>query len=177
MPIVGCEPSCLLTLREEHLALLPGDPRAEAVAGQAKLVEELLVAAIDDGALRLDPDSPVSGREIVFHGHCHQKALAGTAATVELLKRIPGARVTELDAGCCGMAGSFGFEAEHYETLDADRREQVVPGAAGCGAGHAGGGDRGVVPPADRPRGGDAGRSPRGAGAGGAGPVTPREGS
>ena len=55
MPIVGCEPSCLLTLREEHLALLPGDPRAQAVAGQAKLVEELLVAAIDDGALRLDP--------------------------------------------------------------------------------------------------------------------------
>jgi FAD/FMN-containing dehydrogenase/Fe-S oxidoreductase len=115
VPIVGCEPSCLLTLREEHLALLPGDARAEAVAGQAKLVEELLVEAVDDGALGLDPGSPVSGREIVFHGHCHQKALAGTAATVELLKRIPGARVTELDAGCCGMAGSFGFEAEHYE--------------------------------------------------------------
>ena len=50
-----------------------------------------------------------------FHGHCHQKALAGTAATVALLERIPGAEVTELDAGCCGMAGSFGFEAEHYE--------------------------------------------------------------
>ena len=91
MPIVGCEPSCLLTLREEHLALLPGDPRAVAVAGQARLVEELLVAAIDDGALALDPAASVSGRPIVFHGHCHQKALAGTAATVALLERIPGA--------------------------------------------------------------------------------------
>jgi len=115
VPIVGCEPSCLLTLREEHLSLLAGDPRAEAVAAQARLVEELLVEAIDDGALRLRPDSPVSGRPILFHGHCHQKALAGTAATVALLERIPGADVTELDAGCCGMAGSFGFEAEHYD--------------------------------------------------------------
>jgi FAD/FMN-containing dehydrogenase/Fe-S oxidoreductase len=115
VPIVGCEPSCLLTLREEHLLLLEGDPRAEAVARQATLVEELLVEAIDDGGLRLDAASPVSGRPIVFHGHCHQKALAGTAATVALLERIPGAEVTELDAGCCGMAGSFGFEPEHYE--------------------------------------------------------------
>jgi FAD/FMN-containing dehydrogenase/Fe-S oxidoreductase len=115
VPIAGCEPSCLLTLREEHLSLLPDDPRVQAVADRARLVEELLVEAIDDGALQLDPASPVSGRRIVFHGHCHQKALAGTAATVALLKQIPGAEVVELDAGCCGMAGSFGFEAEHYD--------------------------------------------------------------
>jgi Fe-S oxidoreductase len=57
----------------------------------------------------------VANRRIVFHGHCHQKALAGTAATVALLERIPGSEVVELDAGCCGMAGSFGFEAEHYD--------------------------------------------------------------
>ena len=57
----------------------------------------------------------MSGRRILFHGHCHQKALAGTASTVQLLSRIPGATVVELDAGCCGMAGSFGFEAEHYD--------------------------------------------------------------
>jgi FAD/FMN-containing dehydrogenase/Fe-S oxidoreductase len=109
VPIVGCEPSCLLTLREEHLALQPGDARAEAVAGQARLVEELLLDAVDDGSLRLRP----TGGRILFHGHCHQKALAGTRATVELLSRV--GDVAELDAGCCGMAGSFGFEAEHYE--------------------------------------------------------------
>ena len=112
VPIVGCEPSCLLTLREEHLALLPGDPRAQAVAGQARLVEDLLLEAIDAGALPLRDDG---SRRIVFHGHCHQKALTGTRATVELLRRIPGAEVVELDAGCCGMAGSFGFESEHYD--------------------------------------------------------------
>jgi Fe-S oxidoreductase len=139
VPIVGCEPSCLLTLREEHLMLLPDDPRAQAVARQARLVEELLVEAIDDGALRLSPSSPVSGRPIVFHGHCHQKALAGTAATVALLERIPGAEVTELDAGCCGMAGSFGFEAEHYELSMQIGESRLFPAlrAADAGAGGA----------------------------------------
>jgi Fe-S oxidoreductase len=107
VPIVGVEPSCLLTLKEEYLALLPSDPRAQAVARQARLIEELLV---DD----LPARRPLAGRRVLFHGHCHQKALAGTAATVALL-RGAGAEVVELDAGCCGMAGSFGFEAEHYE--------------------------------------------------------------
>src|SRR4051794_39493606 len=106
--ITGVEPSCLLTLREEHVQLL-GD---RGVAARTKLVEELLVEAIDDGALKLKDLGP---RRVLFHGHCHQKALAGTASTVALLERIPGAEVVELDAGCCGMAGSFGFEAEHYE--------------------------------------------------------------
>jgi Fe-S oxidoreductase len=69
----------------------------------------------DDGSLALRAEADVAGRPILFHGHCHQKALAGTDATVALLERIPGADVTELDAGCCGMAGSFGFEAEHYD--------------------------------------------------------------
>ncbi len=115
VPIVGVEPSCILTLTEEHLALQPDSAEARLVAGQVRLVEELLVEAIDAGRLELDPASPVSGRRILFHGHCHQKALAGTAATVQMLSRIPGAKVVELDAGCCGMAGSFGFEAEHYE--------------------------------------------------------------
>jgi FAD/FMN-containing dehydrogenase/Fe-S oxidoreductase len=115
VPIVGVEPSCLLTLRDEHVALRPGDPAAAAVAGATRLVEELLAEAIDDGGLTLRERSPVSGRRILFHGHCHQKALVGTAATVGLLRRIPGAEVAEVDAGCCGMAGSFGFEAEHYD--------------------------------------------------------------
>jgi FAD/FMN-containing dehydrogenase/Fe-S oxidoreductase len=115
VPIVGVEPSCLLTLRDEYPALLPDDPQARAVAAATALPEELLLAAIADGRLVLPPDPAVSGRRIVFHGHCHQKALAGTAATTALLRSIPGADVIEVDAGCCGMAGSFGFEAEHYE--------------------------------------------------------------
>jgi Fe-S oxidoreductase len=111
VPVVAVEPSCLLTLRDEYLSLLPGDRRARAVAAATRLPEELLLEAITDGGLKL---ADGSGQRILFHGHCHQKALAGTAATTALLRAIPGADVTEVDAGCCGMAGSFGFEAEHY---------------------------------------------------------------
>ena len=114
-PIVGVEPSCLLTLRDEYAALLPGDPAARAVAAATRLPEELLLEAVAEGRLVLPQDNALSGRRVLFHGHCHQKALAGTAATAALLRSIPGADVAELDAGCCGMAGSFGFEAEHYE--------------------------------------------------------------
>jgi FAD/FMN-containing dehydrogenase/Fe-S oxidoreductase len=114
LPIVAVEPSCLLTLRDEYLALLPADPAARAVADAIRLPEELLLSAVQAGRLVLPAGSGVSGRRILLHGHCHQKALAGTTATVALLRAIPGAEVTELDAGCCGMAGSFGYEAEHY---------------------------------------------------------------
>ena len=151
VPIVGCEPSCLLTLREEHLQLLPGRPaRAGRRASRRGSSRSCSSRRSTTARSRSTRTSPVSGRPIVFHGHCHQKALAGTAATVALLERIPGAEVTELDAGCCGMAGSFGFEAEHYDAVDADRRITTVPGAAGGRRRGAGRRDRGVVPPADR---------------------------
>ncbi len=115
VPIVGCEPSCLLTLREEHLAAAARRPArgggrraGEARRGAARRGDRR-------GRATAGPGSPVANRPIVFHGHCHQKALAGTAATVALLQRIPGARSPSSTPGCCGMAGSFGFEAEHYE--------------------------------------------------------------
>jgi len=123
-PVVGCEPSCLFTLRDEHTSLLPEDPHVQDVAGRVRQVEELVGEAIDEGRLRLREDSWLAGRRILYHGHCHQKAEVGTAATVALLRRIPGASVSEVDAGCCGMAGSFGFEAEHYDvsmTVGSDR--------------------------------------------------------
>jgi FAD/FMN-containing dehydrogenase/Fe-S oxidoreductase len=123
-PIVGCEPSCLMTLRDEYQAMLPGDPAAADVSGRVRQAEELLVEAIDAGRLRLREDSWLAGRRLLYHGHCHQKAEVGTAATVALLNRIPGVTVEELDAGCCGMAGSFGFESEHYDlsmTVGGDR--------------------------------------------------------
>jgi FAD/FMN-containing dehydrogenase/Fe-S oxidoreductase len=126
-PIVGCEPSCILTLRSEHVDLLPDDPNVRDVAARVRLPEELLVEAIDAGRLTLREDSWLAGRTVLFHGHCHQKAEAGTAATVALLQRIPGATVVELDAGCCGMAGSFGFESEHYDVSMQVGEDRLFP--------------------------------------------------
>ncbi len=111
-PIVAAEPSCLLTLRDDYPALLAGDENARAVASATRLPEELILEAIAAGRLRLRDGPP---QTLVFHGHCHQKAVVGTAATVDLLSSIPDTKVTELDAGCCGMAGSFGYEVEHYD--------------------------------------------------------------
>jgi len=112
-PIVGCEPSCVFTLKDELVSLSRGDPRAVAIARQARMVEELLVEAIDDGSITM-PRAP-GPIPVLFHGHCHQKAAHALSPTVKLLERIPGAQVTVLDAGCCGMAGSFGFEKSHYD--------------------------------------------------------------
>lgn len=115
VPIVGCEPSCVFTLKHELVDLSGGDAGARAIGREVRMVDDLLAQAIDDGSLALASDTGVAGRRILFHGHCHQKAANATAGSIALLQRIPGATVDVLDAGCCGMAGSFGFEREHYD--------------------------------------------------------------
>jgi len=113
LPIVGCEPSCLLLLKDEYPLLLPGDQKARAVAESAVLLDTFLARLDEEGALDL-PLRPYEGR-VLFHGHCHQKALVGVQDSARLLRKVPRAQVEVLDAGCCGMAGSFGYEKEHYE--------------------------------------------------------------
>jgi Fe-S oxidoreductase len=111
IPIVGLEPSCILTLRDEFLDLLPGEPRAEAVARAACTFGEYVTDRADAGAFEA-VEWRGNASEILLHGHCHQKALVGTDATERALS-LPGHQVHAVDAGCCGMAGSFGYEAEH----------------------------------------------------------------
>ena len=110
--IVGCEPSCLLTLREEYPELVPGKA-AQRVAAKAVMLEEFLQQLSDRD--ELDIDWQPLEREVLYHGHCHQKAHIGTQATLRTLQLVPGQRVEEVNSGCCGMAGSFGFEKGHYE--------------------------------------------------------------
>lgn len=113
VPIVGTEPSCLLTFRDEYPDLLR-DEAARAVAGQTFLLEELIarLAAQDPGVAALF-QAPAE-REVLLHAHCHQKALLGPEPTLAAL-RLAGYEPLLIDSGCCGMAGAFGFEAEHYE--------------------------------------------------------------
>ena len=109
--IVGLEPSCLLTLRDETVELVRTD-EARRVAASAFLLEEFLLRERARG-LTL-PFANGHARKALLHGHCHQKAMVGTAPTVAAL-RWAGYEVAEVDSGCCGMAGSFGFEREHYD--------------------------------------------------------------
>ncbi len=114
-PIVGVEPSCVVTLIDELPKLASDADGAAAIAGRAMLVDELLAAALADGSLAIDAGAPTDGPPILFHAHCHQKSAHRAAASAMILERIRPGRVQELDAGCCGMAGSFGYEREHYD--------------------------------------------------------------
>jgi Fe-S oxidoreductase len=111
-PILGLEPSCLLTLADEWPELVPGSD-ARRVASAAALADGWLAAEVKAGRAELSM-KPGAGRA-VLHGHCHQKALVGLGGTAAALRLVPGLDVRVLDTGCCGMAGSFGFEKEHYD--------------------------------------------------------------
>ena len=120
VPIVGLEPSCILTLRDELTKLLPGDDDARTVSRHVLLFEE----ALDRWETpRLNPLEAA----VIVHPHCHTKALARPGATAEAIGRIPAARVEMLDAGCCGMAGSFGYRSETYDLSVAMAKDRLVP--------------------------------------------------
>ena len=112
IPIVGCEPSCLLTFRDEYPELLK-DEKSRTVAAHTYMIDEFLVMLQDSGELDLEFDDVA--RKVLFHGHCHQKSLVGTASSLRALRLPPGYQVELVNSGCCGMAGSFGFEREHYD--------------------------------------------------------------
>jgi Fe-S oxidoreductase len=108
--IVGLEPSCLLTLRDEALALGLGE-RAVTVSTQALLFEEFIAREAKAGRFALA--FKAIDRPLLLHGHCHQKAFGAVAPIIDVLKLIPGAKPQLIETSCCGMAGSFGFEASH----------------------------------------------------------------
>ena len=109
--IVGLEPSCLLTLRDEALVLGLGDA-AQTVAQHALMFEEFIAREARAG--RFAPALKPSTQAMRVHGHCHQKAFAAIQPVMEVLKLIPGAAPELIESSCCGMAGSFGYEAEHH---------------------------------------------------------------
>ncbi|PLC03994.1 FAD-binding oxidoreductase [Variovorax sp. RO1] len=112
VPIVGLEPSCLLTLRDETLVMGFGD-KAQVVAKQALLFEEFI--AHERKAGRFELALKPATVPILLHGHCHQKAFGAVTPIMEVLKLIPGAEPELIESSCCGMAGSFGYEASHFE--------------------------------------------------------------
>ena len=112
VPIVGLEPSCLLTLRDELLSLR-SDDTAKAVSAQALLFEEFLVREAEAGRLRL-PLGPVAAKAVV-HGHCHQKSFGAFKPVEQVLRLIPDLNVELIESSCCGMAGAFGYGADTYQ--------------------------------------------------------------
>jgi FAD/FMN-containing dehydrogenase/Fe-S oxidoreductase len=125
-PLFTCEPSCILTVKDDYPALLKGESRrkAEIVTANCYTFEELLESRL---APRQDLLFRAGPKRILVQGHCHQRSLVGMEPTLRLLRRIPGAEVIDLDAGCCGMAGSFGYEKEHYEVSRLVGEQRLFP--------------------------------------------------
>lgn len=130
VPIVGVEPSCLLSLVDEWPDVVPS-PATQRLAAAAYLVDDWLEAELHSGktGLHLRP-RPGSA---VLHGHCHQRTLIGLHGSENLLRRIPELKLSVLDDGCCGMAGSFGFEREHYDLSMAIAELSVAPAVRAAG--------------------------------------------
>jgi Fe-S oxidoreductase len=112
VPIIGLEPSCLLTLRDELLSLRSDAP-AKSVSAHALLFEEFLVREAESGRLRL-PLGSVAAKALV-HGHCHQKSFGAFKPVEQVLRLIPALDVETIESSCCGMAGAFGYGAETYQ--------------------------------------------------------------
>ncbi len=112
LPIIGLEPSDVSMVIDDYAFLLPNDQRVATVKAQTLLFEQFIAgldSAIVEGAFTK------SGRRVLLHGHCHQKSLIGTKPSLKVLRDILGLDIEEVDSGCCGMAGSFGYESEHVE--------------------------------------------------------------
>ncbi|WP_395709523.1 FAD-binding and (Fe-S)-binding domain-containing protein [Reyranella sp.] len=131
VPIIGLEPSCLFTLRDEFLAFGLGD-EARAVADNAFLFEEFLVREKKAGRLALELKA-LPFKTSLLHGHCHQKAFGAMGAVQEALALVPELAVSVVESSCCGMAGSFGYEAEHFETSVAMAELSLLPAVRKAG--------------------------------------------
>lgn len=131
IPIVGLEPSCLLSFRDEYPDLLPDDPDVAVVAEHSFMLEEWLARELETRpeAWRFDGTT----RDLLLHGHCHQKALIGTGPLHAVLSAA-GYTVAEVDSGCCGMAGSFGYEAEHHDISLKMAERRLLPAVRSAAA-------------------------------------------
>jgi FAD/FMN-containing dehydrogenase/Fe-S oxidoreductase len=115
-PLIGIEPSAILTFKDEYIDLTMGEAkeRAKQLADNVYLFDDFIMREVAAGRISAENFKGMA-RKIKLHGHCHQKALASTASTKQMLSLPEGYHVDEIKSGCCGMAGSFGFESEHYD--------------------------------------------------------------
>jgi Fe-S oxidoreductase len=131
VPIIGLEPSCVLGLRDELPALLPGDPAREL--GRASLLlEEFLLQEAGAGRARLPFDG--APRRVLLHGHCHQKAFGVMPAVAGALRLVPGLELEVIPSGCCGMAGAFGYDAQHANVSLQMAEEALLPAVRAASA-------------------------------------------
>jgi len=125
-PLVGIEPSAILTFKDEYLKLADDKVSAEKISKHTYLIEEFIQEEIEMGNIKTGQFT-LDSKEIKFHGHCHQKALSNQSSSFAVLNLPKNYKVTIIPSGCCGMAGSFGYEKEHYEVSMAIGEQTLFP--------------------------------------------------
>ena len=123
--LIGIEPSCILNFKDDYLDLTEKDKKALIIKENTLLLEEFIIEALNKTNKSLK--FPKTDSKILFQGHCHQKALNGTETVMNLLQSIVGKNAIEIDSGCCGMAGSFGYEKEHYDISIGIANQSLFP--------------------------------------------------
>jgi len=119
--VIGLEPSCILTFRDELPGLFPADSRARALAQSSLMLDEFMAREAPGFA------PPAHAGKAIVHGHCHQKAIAGVENEISILRRIDGLALEVLDAGCCGMAGACGYDTRHFDLSRAIAERALIP--------------------------------------------------
>jgi len=114
VPLVGIEPSTILSFRDEYHRLADDKPSAEIISKHTLLIEEFLAKEIENGNITSGQFTSEE-KQIKIHCHCHQKSLGNQKVTFDILNLPTNFKPTIIPSGCCGMAGSFGYEKEHYE--------------------------------------------------------------
>ena len=125
-PLIGIEPSAILTFKDEYLKLANDKTAAENISKHTYLIEEFIQKEIEIGNIKAEQFT-LESKEIKFHGHCHQKALSNQSSSFAVLNLPKNYKVTIIASGCCGMAGSFGYEKEHYEVSMAIGEQTLFP--------------------------------------------------
>ena len=128
LPFIFLEPSCASVFKDELLELFPNDARARRLSEQVWLLADWLAAEAPDFAA-----GRLNGAHILIHGHCHHKAVFGGPASEIALLRQAGAAVDLIEAGCCGMAGPFGFEADKFEVSKTIASQGLLPAVEAAG--------------------------------------------
>ena len=131
MPIVCCEPSCASALTDDLPSLIADKALGERAVAGIQMIDVFLARELVAG--RLQAGFRSTARRVLLHGHCHQKSLFGTKAMTDILALVPGLRVDEADCGCCGMAGSFGYEQEHYDLSMQVAEDRLLPAVRAAG--------------------------------------------
>jgi Fe-S oxidoreductase len=133
LPIIGVEPSCIACFRDEYPDLLKS-AAAREVAAQSFFFEEFIASLADRNRLSLHFAIPPRQRRIMVHTHCYQKALGTAEPVIKMLRMLPDTQVEEIAGGCCGMAGAFGYEKEHYDLSMAIGEQTLFPAVRGAAA-------------------------------------------